>query len=163
MELNRRRYLATLGTTASALALAGCSESDSGDSGGGDANDNSGDSGNGNSDNSGGDSNSGNSNDGNSGDGGGNDLPDVEILNHEFYEEEFSSGVRGTAVNNTGSELSYVEATATFLDSEGTQIGEGLDNVSDLAGGREWEFDCMFTGDDASRIEEYEIEVSTGF
>jgi len=164
MELNsnRRRFLTTLGTTASALALAGCTE-DGGDSGGGDANDNSGDSSNGNSDNSGGDSNSGNSNDGNSGDGGGNDQPDVEILNHEFYEEEFSSGVRGTAVNNTGSEISYVEATATFLDSEGTQIGEGLDNVSDLAGGREWEFDCMFTGQDASRIDTYEVEVSTGF
>jgi len=163
MELNRRRYLATLGTTASALALAGCSESDSGDSGGGDANNNSGDSSNGNSDNSGGDSNSGNNNDGNRGDGGGNDQPDVEILNHEFYEEEFSSGVRGTAVNNTDSELSYVEATATFLDADGTQIGEGLDNVSDLAGGREWEFECMFTGQDESRIEEYEVEVSTGF
>ena len=163
MELNRRRYLATLGTTASALTLAGCSESDSGDSGDGDANDNSGDSSNGNSDNSGGNSNSGNSNDENSGDGGGNDQPDVEILNHEFYEEEFSSGVRGTAVNNTDSELSYVEATATFLDSEGTQIGEGLDNVSDLASGREWEFDCMFTGQDAGRIEEYEVEVTTGF
>lgn len=161
MELNsnRRRFLTTLGTTASALALAGCTE-DGGDSGGGDANDNSGDSSNGNSDNSGGDSNGGDSN---SGDSGGNDQPDVEILSHEFYSEEFSSGVRGTAVNNTDSEIGYVEATATFLDSEGTQIGEGLDNVSDLAGGREWEFDCMFTGDDASRIEEYEVEVTTGF
>jgi len=148
MELNRRRYLATIGTTASALALAGCSEDDSGDSGGGDANGDGGDSDNGNNDNSG---------------NGGNDQPDVEILNHEFYEEEFSSGVRGTAVNNTDSELSYVEATATFLDADGTQIGEGLDNVSDLAGGREWEFDCMFTGQDAGRIEEYEVEVTTGF
>ena len=118
MELNRRRYLATLGTTASALALAGCSESDSGDSGGGDAKDNSGDSSNGNSDNSGGDGNGGGDNNGgdspytetappgardgngggdnNGGDSGGNDQPDVEILSHEFYEEEFSSGVRGT-------------------------------------------------------------------
>ena len=144
VEMQRRKYLATIGATVSGLALAGCSEDD-GDSGGGDAGGNSGD-----------------SDSGNSGDGG-NDQPDMEILNHEFYEEEYSSGVRGTAVNNTDSELSYVEATATFLDSEGTQIGEGLDNVSDLAGGREWEFDCMFTGQDASRIEEYEIEVSTGF
>jgi hypothetical protein len=154
MKLNRRRYLATIGTTASALALAGCSE-DEGDSGGGDADSNSGDSSNGNSDNSGGDSNSG--------DGGGNDQPDVEILEHEFYEEEFSAGVRGTAVNNTDSELSYVEAEAVFLDESGTQIGDGLDNVNDLAAGREWEFDCMFLGDDASRIAEYEIEVSSGF
>ncbi|SEO63939.1 hypothetical protein SAMN05216388_101611 [Halorientalis persicus] len=152
--MQRRKYIATIGATVSGLALAGCSDSGSGDSGTGDANGNSGDSGSGDSDN---------SNEGNSGDGGGNDQSDVEILNHEFYEEEFSSGVRGTAVNNTDSELSYVEATATFLDADGTQIGEGLDNVSDLAAGREWEFDCMFTGQDASRIDDYEIEVTTGF
>lgn len=168
IEMQRRKYLATIGATVSGLALAGCSGDDGGDSGGGDANSNNGDSSNGNSDNSGGDgnggeTNSGNSNNGNSGDGGSNDQPDVEILSHEFYSEEFSSGVRGTAVNNTDSEISYVEATATFLDADGTQIGEGLDNVSDLAGGREWEFDCMFTGQDASRIEEYEVEVTTGF
>ena len=160
MKMNRRRYLGTLGTTASAIALAGCSGDDGGDSSGGDANSNSGDSSGGDSDNSGGDGNGGDSN---SGDGGGNDQPDVEILSDEFYEEEFQSGVRGTAVNNTDSELSYVEATATFLDSEGTQIGEGLDNVSDLAAGREWEFDCLFTGQDESRIDTYELEVSTGF
>jgi hypothetical protein len=153
--MQRRKYLVTIGTTVSGLALAGCSEDD-GDSGGGDADGNSGDSDSGNS------GDGGNNNDGNSGNGG-NDQPDVEILNHEFYEEEFQSGVQGTAKNNTDSELSYVEATATFLDADGTQIGEGLDNVSDLAGGREWEFDCLFTGDDASRIEEYEVEVSTGF
>ncbi|MUV90388.1 hypothetical protein GJ629_11150 [Halapricum sp. CBA1109] len=87
----------------------------------------------------------------------------MEILDHSFYQEEFTSGVRGTAVNNTDGELSYVEANATFLDADGTQIGEGLDNVTDLAAGREWEFDCMFLGDDPSRIAEYEIEVSEGF
>jgi len=146
MKLNRRRYLTTLGATATSLALAGCSSDDSGDSSEGNANGNSGDSGG-----------------GDSGNGGGSNQPDVEILNHEFYEEEFSAGVRGTAVNNTDSELGYVEATVTFLDSEGTQIGEGLDNVSELAAGREWEFDCMYTDQDPERIDTYEIEVSTGF
>ncbi|PSQ43805.1 hypothetical protein BRD17_05385 [Halobacteriales archaeon SW_7_68_16] len=154
--MNRRRYLATVGTTASALALAGCLGDDGGDSGGGDADGNSGDSDSGNS------GDGGDNNDGSSGSGG-NDQPDVELLNHEFYEEEFSAGVRGTAVNNTDSELSYVEAEAVFLDESGTQIGDGLDNVNDLAAGREWEFDCGFFGDDASRIAEYEIEVSSGF
>jgi len=147
MELNRRRYLTMATATITTLTLAGCSE-DEGDSGGGDANGNSGDSGSG---------------DSNNGNGGSNDQPDVEILNHEFYEDEFTVGVRGTAVNNTDSELGYVEAEAVFLDSEGTQIGEGLDNVTDLAAGREWEFDCMFTGQDESRIDSYEIDVSTGF
>jgi len=144
MEINRRQYLGTVTATVGALALAGCSE-ENGDSGGGDT--------------------SGNSD--NTDDGGAandnNDQPDVELLDHEFYEDQFSVGVRGTAVNNTDSELSYVEAEAVFLDESGTQIGDGLDNVNDLAAGREWEFDCMFLGNDESRIDSYEIEVSSGF
>ena len=50
-----------------------------------------------------------------------------------------------------------------FLDADGTQIGEGLDNVSDLAAGREWQFECAYLDSDADQIEEYEIEVTTGF
>ncbi|WP_050031461.1 FxLYD domain-containing protein [Natrinema altunense] len=159
MELNRRRYLGSLGTTAITLALAGCT-SDESDSDEGNANGNSGDSDTSDSGNNNGDNNGG---DTNSGDNGDDNQSDVEILDHEFYEEEFQSGVRGTAINNADRELSYVEATATFLDADGTQIGEGLDNVNDLAAGREWEFDCMYTSQDASRIEEYEVEVSVGF
>jgi len=135
--MQRRKYLATIGATVGGLALAGCSDSTSGDSA--------------------------SSNGDNSGNGDGDNQPDVEILSHDLYQEQFTSGVRGTAVNNTDSELSYVEANVTFLDSEGTQIGEGLDNVSDLAAGREWEFDCMYTGQDSSRIADYEVEVTTGF
>jgi len=159
--MQRRKYLVALGTTASTLALAGCTSDDGGDSSGGDANGDSSDSSS-DSDNSGNGDDGGDSDGGNSGNGD-TERPDVEILSDEFYEEEFTAGVRGTAVNNTDRELSYVEATAVFLDSEGTQIGEGLDNVSDLAAGREWEFDCLFTGSDSSRIDTYEIEVSTGF
>jgi hypothetical protein len=146
--MNRRQYLTTAVTAVGGVALAGCSEEGDADEG----NANGGDPGNG-------DTGGGNSG---GGDTGGDDQPDVEIQSHEFYEEQFSAGVRGTAQNTTDRELSYVEAEAVFLDSEGTQIGEGLDNVSDLAAGRTWEFDCMFLGEDASRIASYEIEVSTG-
>lgn len=160
MELNRRRYLGSLGTTATVLALAAYT-SDESDSSEGNANGNSGDSDTSNSDDSDGDDNGGDTNSENNDDS--SNQSDVEIVDHEFYDEEFQSGVRATAVNNTDNDLSYVEATATFLDADGTQIGEGLDNVNDLAAGREWEFDCMYTSQNASRIEEYEIEVSTGF
>lgn len=148
MQQYRRAFLGTA-ATAVGLGLAGCSEDDTGDADGGDAND---------------DEDETDDENGDAGSGGGDTgQPDIEILDHSFYQEEFTSGVRGTAVNNTDSELSYVEANARFLDANGTQIGEGLDNVSDLAAGREWEFDCMFLGDDPSRIEEYEVEVSEGF
>ena len=151
MTINRRRYLATVGASVVGLSLAGCSE-DEGDSGEGSP----GGGGNG------GDSGSGSGNGGGNG-GSGGDQPDVEILNHDFYSEEYQSGVRGTAQNNTDRELSYVEASAVFLDAEGTQIGDGLDNVSDLAAGRKWEFDCMYLGSDPERIDSYEVEVSNGF
>jgi hypothetical protein len=151
MSLNKRQYLTTTGAVVSALAFAGCSGDDSSDSDGGSTDGSNGD-----------DSNSGDSNT-NGGDSSSDDQPNVELLNHEFYREQFSSGVRGTAVNNTDSELNYVEATAAFLDNDGTQIADGLDNVSGLAAGREWEFDCVFLGTDAERVARYEIEVSEGF
>lgn len=153
MKWNRRKCLATIGTTVSALALAGCLEEGDSDSDSGDVNDN------------GGNSNGGDSDNGDNGDSGngGSDQPDIELLEHEFYQEDFTEGVRGTAVNNTDSELGYVEANAVFLDESGTQIADGIDNVTDLAAGREWEFECLFLGSDASRIDRYEIEVSSGF
>lgn len=141
--MKRRKYLASIGAAASGLALAGCGENNSGDTGGGDANNNNQDSG--------------------DAPGESDNQPDIELLEHTFYEETYSAGVRGTAVNNTDNELSYVEAKAVFLDEDGTQIGDGLDNVTDLAPGREWEFDCVYLGEDPGRIAEYEISVSSGF
>jgi hypothetical protein len=44
-----------------------------------------------------------------------------------------------------------------FLDSEGVQIGESLDNTTDLAADRIWEFDAMFFEDDPTRVDTYEI------
>ncbi|WP_241432449.1 FxLYD domain-containing protein [Natrinema gari] len=35
---------------------------------------------------------------------------------------------------------------------------ESLDNTSDLAAGRVWEFEALFLGDDPSRVAEYEGE-----
>jgi len=145
--------LAATAGTASTILLAGCSsdetEREDGDAGNG------GDSG------GGGDSTTADS--GGSGGGDANQTTQssgnsVEILNHEWYEEDFSAGVRGTIENTTDEELSYVEISVYFLDSDGTQIGEGLDNFSDLAGGRTAEFDAMYVDDDPSRVEEYEIE-----
>jgi len=152
--MKRRRYLESAAGTATVLLLAGCTDDEDEDSSGGDANNgggNGGDaSGNGGDDSGSGDSNS----------GGGSD---IELVDHQFYQDDFSVGVRGTAENTSGEELSYVEAEAVFLDENDTQIGEGIDNVTDLAAGRRWEFECMFLGSDEERIDSYEITVSTGF
>ena len=165
--MNRRTYLRVTGTALAATGLAGCSGD--GDSGAGDADGGgSGDAdggGSGDADSGGsGDADSGGSGDGSgSGSDGSGSQSKVEITAHEFYSEEFSQGVKGTLRNNTDTELGYVEVEAVFLDAEGTQIGDGIDNVTDLAAGRAWEFDCMFLGDNPERIDRYEIEASTGF
>ncbi|WP_435347522.1 FxLYD domain-containing protein [Haloarchaeobius sp. HRN-SO-5] len=154
--MNRREYVIVSGTALCPPLVAGCTEdetdSDSGEANvGGDGGEGDG---------------SGSAETTNSGDtvsqSATDDRPDFEILEHEFYRETFS-GVRGTARNNTDSELSYAQVEVTFLDEADTQIGEGLDNVSELAAGRSWEFDCVYLGNSPERIASYEIEASTGF
>jgi hypothetical protein len=142
--MQRRTLLATTGTVLSA-AIAGCGSSDPSDRQEGSADDGSGE---------------GSADDG-SGEGSADESESeqqIELLDHEFYEEEFSSGVSGTVENVSGEVLSYVEVQVYFLDSEGTQIGEGLDNTSDLAEGRRWEFDAAYLDSDPERIDTYEIE-----
>ena len=84
----------------------------------------------------------------------------LEIVNHEFYTEDFQAGVRGKVANNTGDTLDYVEVKVWFYDEEGTQIGDSLDNTESLDDGTEWAFDAMFLGDDPETVADYEIEVS---
>lgn len=89
---------------------------------------------------------------------GGNGRP-IELLSHEWYNEgRYEQGVRGQIENVSDSTLDYVEVEVYFLDSEGVQFEEGLDNVTDLASGRIWEFDVMFWGDDPERVDSYEVQ-----
>lgn len=144
--MERRRFLAVAGATVGSMALAGCGTDDGADDSS--SGDTGGDGGNGD------DSSSGTTTDGGGGGGG-----KLEILEDEYYEEDFSAGVRGTVKNNSDSEISYVGVQAEFLDAEGTRVGEGLDNTTDLAGGQEWAFDAMATSD-PEEIDSYNIEVS---
>lgn len=144
--MQRRTFIATTATAAASIAgLSGCLSEES-DESSGDANGGNG-GGNGN-----GSTNTGTTDGGDSG--------GLAILEDEFYEEEYSGGVRGIVQNNTGAELSYVGVQAEFLDSEGTRIGEGLDNTTDLSSEQKWQFDAMFLGDNPEEIDSYNIEVS---
>jgi hypothetical protein len=152
MKLNRRRYLTTLGATATSLALAGCSSDDSsdfengnGDGGGG---------------NGGGTTNDG----GNSGDGSSND---IELLSHEMVREDEggpaeSVKVEGEAENVSGGELSYAEVEVKFY--EGDTLAESfLDNINGWSAGETWAFEVQFPGigEDAAAITDYEIRAGT--
>jgi hypothetical protein len=166
MELNRRRYLATLGTTASALTLAGCSGDDGGDFEEG----NDGGNGNNNDGNSGGDGNDGGGNN-NGGDttSGGNsgNSNDIELLSHEMVRENEGSAaesakVEGEAENVSGGELSYAEVEVKFY--EGDTLAESfLDNINGWSAGETWAFEVQYPGmgEDAAAITDYEIRAGT--
>ena len=140
--MKRRQLLAITGTTLT-VSTAGCGSSDSSDREEGSTDD--------------GSSEEGSTDDGSSEESSGDEQL-IELLDHSFYSEEFSSGVRGTIENVSGETLSYVEVQVFFLDEDETQIGEGLDNTSDLAEGRVWEFDATYLDTDPERIDTYEIE-----
>lgn len=151
--MNRRKVLLSSGVALS-TALAGCGESDSSDRETGDPNGSD-------------DSSNGGDDSGNGGDDSGNvnntsesEENLVELLDHEWYEEEYNSGVRGQLENVSGETLDYVEVSVYFIDDEGVQFEESIDNTSDLAADRVWEFDAMFLGNDSSRVDTYEVETS---
>lgn len=154
--MNRRRYLALTGTLAT-TALAGCTgeteedtDSGSNDGGGGSDGDDS---------DSGGDD-SGGSSDQTTAAEQEEDQPPVALVEHDTYEEEYSAGVKGVAENTTDEELGYAEVKVVFLDSDGVQLEEGLDNATDVAAGRQFRFDCIYLGDDFSEVADYEITAS---
>lgn len=83
--------------------------------------------------------------------------PKLEIIREERYVGEYDSGVRGTAENVSEDTLAYAEVTAVFLDDQGRQIGDGLDNTNNLSPGREWQFDVGYYGE--KDFAEYELSL----
>lgn len=151
--MNRRAYLGLVAGTAIG-GLAGCTEEDNSEREQSDVDDSGGSS-------DGGDGDSG----GSGGEDAGGDVDSgsgnraIELLSHEWYDEDqFNRGVRGRIENVSDSTLDYVEVQVYFIDNEGVQFSESIDNVTDLSEGRVWEFDAMFLGDDPSRIDSYEIQ-----
>lgn len=142
LPMQRRTFIATTASTATALALAGCvgEEEDNSDNATG---------------NGGGNNSSGNGND-NGSDGSG-----VDLLEHEMsYDSTLGPTVTGRVVNNTGEEQSYIEVQARFFDSEDTRIGEGLWNATDVPDGQELQFECTAMTDQEPAS--YEVETGTG-
>ena len=158
--MHRRQYLSAAAGGAT-LLLAGCVGQEESDreegSTGGNGDDGSSDNGSDGDDLEEG-STGGNEDDGSSDNGGGGDDP-IELLEHEWYMEgQYDAGVRGQAENVSGEELSYVEISVFFLDDEGVQVADSLDNTTDLASGRVWQFDAMLFDGEPTVVEDYEIK-----
>ena len=83
----------------------------------------------------------------------------------EFYNEDdgFSVGVRGEVTNTSDSAVDYMEVNALFYDSEGSRLGDGLDNLNDFQAGETYKYDALYLGsNDASEIASYSLEVKNG-
>lgn len=88
------------------------------------------------------------------------DRSGLEIVEHQFYEDEFQAGVEGIVANNTGDTLDYVEVKGWFYNDEGTQIDDSMDNTENLEDGQEWAFDVMLLQADPEEVADYELEAS---
>lgn len=94
---------------------------------------------------------------GGNGDSGGDA---ITIHDHSLESSALGAKVVGEAENTSGEEQSYVEIQARFFDSEGTRLGEGIDNASDVADGTRFNFEVI-SSVEASQVSDYELEWST--
>lgn len=97
--------------------------------------------------------------DGDDGDGAVVEQDGLRVVEHELVAGDLFATVEGVLVNETGSELGYVEVSATFYDADGNRIGQSFANTTDLAAGEQWAFTIQSAQEPGS-IANYELEVS---
>jgi len=68
--------------------------------------------------------------------------------------------IEGTVKNTSGTTLSYAQIEARLYDTNGTRIGSGMDNVSNLRAGKSWQYE-MFILVDPWEVESIELEVGS--
>ena len=81
------------------------------------------------------------------------DYIEVHDVSWNSPENDYSGPfVEGVADNVSGEELSYVEVQIQAFNSDDTQIGEAMDNTSDLRAEKSWQFKCEFFDVDEDEI-----------
>jgi len=85
----------------------------------------------------------------------------IEILRHNGQVSQYGTvSVVGTAQNTSDSTVGYAQIEAKFLGPGGARLGTGLANISDLAPGRRWNFECVGIGVGGERVTDYEVSVA---
>ena len=79
------------------------------------------------------------------------DYLDVHDVEMQAPENDYSGpSVTGVADNVSGQELNYVEVSIQAFNDNDEQIGDALDNTSDLREGKSWRFEAeLFDVDDS--------------
>lgn len=152
-RIDRRTTLRGLGALATGLALAGCGDPDTdnavAEGNAGDENDDAG----------GGAADTGDD-DQATATPASDDAP-IEIVDHALETDVTDlARVTGTVRNTGQDEQPYVQVEARLFDDEGTRIGEGMDNMTDVPPDQTVEFDVQTTAEHAN-VEDYEVEAGT--
>ncbi|QLD89193.1 hypothetical protein HWV07_09170 [Natronomonas salina] len=88
----------------------------------------------------------------------------LEIRSHRMARGQYGNlYVVGQAVNTGDKPMSYASVEVVFLDSSGSQLESGMDNINNLAAGRSWNFEAIYPGMDGNRVYNYEIQPGASF
>jgi hypothetical protein len=73
-------------------------------------------------------------------------LSDVALLESDLQTSEDEASVSGRVENNTGGELTYIEAIAQVYDGDGNVLGDEYTNETGIPEGETWSFSVEFFG-----------------
>jgi len=84
-------------------------------------------------------------------------LPDIQLLDHYYEEEKYSSYIRGQVKNNSTTDYNYLQIEFALYDKDDNKVGTAWTNISGLRSGETWAFSAYIFDDDFWRYEFIEI------
>lgn len=85
---------------------------------------------------------------------------DLEILEHKFVKEKYSSKVVGKVKNNTTKTYGYAQVEINLYDKDNTLVGSTLANINNFEAGTTWKFEAIVLKDETVT---YKIKEVSGF
>ena len=85
---------------------------------------------------------------------------DLELLNSEGSQKDFTTEITGRIKNNTARRYNYTQVTFQVYDDAGNQVGSAMANVNGLEPGAIWKFKAQYFGQDGSK---FKLDKITGF
>ena len=84
----------------------------------------------------------------------------LTLLDHEFFRQGSSGGIRGTVENRGEVDLDFIAAYARFFDDSGSRLGQAFDSQGGgLPVGETWMFTVRLLEIDAGAVATYQLAV----
>lgn len=85
----------------------------------------------------------------------------LDLVDDELMAGEDEIEVRGEVENNTGDEVGYIQAIATFYNADGEIIGDDRANVTDVPDSESWSFTiAMLEHRRVDEVEDYQVRIA---